>query len=346
MPDIINDFEPTEVQADLLAAVDTELSAIAEEPELPKEPPADEPPAAEAAGSVPEPVVEDGEAQPKGTEPADAAPAAAAEPDKPAEEKPSDQFGALDKDTPEKTRERFQTLKDGFDKLSVEHEKVRQEADGWIAAITSTGTNPQQFALTMQYLTKVNSTNPADLEEAYNIMQGELKALGKVIGKAAPGVYDPLDEHGDLKKRVEDGMLDPADAAEIIKARALSRMSASQRQQQQQTQTQEAARQQALAGLTTFGQTMRSSDPLFAAKMPYLESILESVIASGIPPDRWLETVQRSYAKLNIPAPMATPKPTAPNPLRPTGTSPASSSVQKEPGSIAEAVNLALDRGY
>jgi hypothetical protein len=40
------------------------------------------------------------------------------------------------------------------------------------------------------------------------------------------------------------------------------------------------------------------------------------------------------------------PKPAAPNSIRPTGASPASAPMQKEPGSVAEAINMSLDRGY
>jgi hypothetical protein len=40
------------------------------------------------------------------------------------------------------------------------------------------------------------------------------------------------------------------------------------------------------------------------------------------------------------------PKPTAPNPIRPTGASPSNAPMQREPGNINEALDLALERGY
>jgi hypothetical protein len=85
---------------------------------------------------------------------------------------------------------------------------------------------------------------------------------------------------------------------------------------------------------------------MFNQKMPFLEPIINSIVkASPNNPEVWKDAVFEAYTNLPaITAPVTAP--TAPNPIRPGGPGPSSSHMDKEAGTIDEAVNMALERGY
>lgn len=347
---------------DIVGAIDEELSAEPAAPE-PDPEPAPEPevePEPEAAAEPETPAEPEKDAAEPDKE--DGEPEVKAEPEPEAktegEEKPSDEFGALEEGTPERTRERFETVKGKYDEVIAERDSlieerdaVKAESDQWVAAITGTGTNPEQFNMSLEYLTLVNSGKPEDLEKAYGIMQGELQELGKTLGKAAPGLYNPLDEHLDLKQKVDDGLMDEGTALEVVRARATTKLNTTTTTARDETAAHDASVSKAMEDVKQLGIQLKASDPHFEAKVEMLAPIIESVVSSGTPPNKWLDTIQKTYAKIPNPAPTApapvTPKPTnIPDPIRPTGTSPSSAPMQTEPGSMVEAVTQSLERGY
>lgn len=355
--------EPVETEIpdeEIIGAIDEELEAVAGEPEPEPEPTPDpEPePAADpepTGDPEPEPTPDpSGEpepaADPEPEKPAEPEPES--EPAKPAEEgKPSDEFGTLEEGTPERTRERFETMKGRFDEVSAELQAIKEDADEWKGAILGTGTNPEQFGMTLNYLSKVNSGKPEDLQEAYDIMSGELEALGKMLGKPAPGVYNPLDEHPDLKQKVDDGMMDESAAMEVVEARATKKLHETSTSAHSAEQQRESAVHNALEEVKQLGVHLKATDPNFEAKVDILKPIIEAVVTSGAEPAKWKGMIEQTYQKVQLPAaPAPTPVQretmTAPNPLRPTGTSPAANPMEKEPGSELEAINQALERGY
>jgi len=266
---------------------------------------------------------------------------------KPKEEKPSDEFGTLEDSVPEKTRERFETLKSRYDQIAQERDAVKAEADQWVEAITGTGTNPEQFNMALAYLSKVNSGKPEDLNAAYAIMEGELEALGKMLGKPLPGRYDPLDEHPDLKQKVDDGLLGEAEAQELIQARATQKLGQVKQQSKDAADQQQKLVHDGLEAVRNYGMEVQKSDPHFQEKMAYMEPIITAAVTSGVTPDRWLSMIKGAYEKLPNPAASApAPKSTAPDPIRPTGATPASGAMNKEPGSELEALNQALEQGW
>lgn len=356
--EIVEELEPAEEEQvsdeELIAAMDEELAAtdveaepedapVAEEapvdesePEPEPEPTPDEP---EAAEPEPEPEPEDKpEPEAKAEEP---------KPEEAKEEKPSDEFGTLEDGVPEKTRERFQSIKDKYDEMVAERDAVRAEADKWVETITGTGTNPQQFGMALTWLSKVNSRDPKDLEDAYQIMLNEVQVLGKQLGKSMPGHYDPLDEYPDLKEKVDDGLMDEVAAQEVAEARAMRKLADSSRQSQQQEKDQTKLYNDTMSEVRKFGLELQRTDPHFNSKMQYIEPIISAVITGGAPTERWLPMIKAAYEKLPNPvvAP-SPPKPHVPDPIRPTGTTPATSAMEKEPGNELEALNQALARGW
>ena len=338
-PDILTPEEDSE--ADLFAAVDEELSAtkLQDEPEPPKEP--------DKVEQEPDKVEQEPDNKPE-TPPAepDEKPAEPVVPPEPLAAKPSDEFGTLEKDTPQKTRERFETIKKKYDDLVAERDAVKAESQQWVEAITGTGTNAEQFQMALGYLSAVNSGTQEGLEKAYGIMQQELEVLGKALGKSAPGIYDRLSDHPDLKERVDSGMLDESDANEIIQARASKRWSESQTQRQQQETQKQTEVDSAMSQVKALGAQLQATDPLFASKMPFMTPIIEAAIASGAPPAQWASMIKIAYDKLPAPTVETPPKPIVPNPIRPTGANLGGNGLQKEPQSELEAMDMALERGY
>lgn len=345
---------------ELIAAMDEELAAADPEPEGEEDAPGeadsvpetvgsdesdDEPEVEAEATTDEEPKAEEAEAEKPEPEPE---PKAESKPEETKEAKPSDEFGTLEDSVPEKTRERFEAIKTKYDAIAQERDTVRAEADKWVEAVTSTGTNPEQFGMALTWLKKVNSRDPKDLEDAYQIMLNEVQVLGKTLGKPLPGVYDPLDEYPDLKAKVDDGLMDDAAAQEVAQARAMRKLSESSRESEQQTVQEKKIYDDTMADVRKFGAELQASDPYFQQKMQYLEPIITAAVSSGAPPQNWLKIIKGAYEKLPNPvAPAPTsPRPNVPDPIRPTGATPATSSIEKEPGSELEALNQALERGW
>lgn len=355
----INEEAETEVEdiseEEVLAALEEELSALEVEPEGDDDEPESEAEGAsevqaeaeeDAAGAEPEAEQEAAEAEAAEPEP-ESEPKAESKPEEPKEEKPSDEFGTLEDSVPEKTRERFESIKTKYDEMVAERDSVRAEADKWVEAVTSTGTNPEQFGMALTWLSKVNSRDPKDLEDAYQIMLNEVQVLGKTLGKTMPGHYDPLDEHPDLKEKVDDGLMDEAAAHEVAEARAMRKLSENTRQSQQQEQNQTKLYNDTMEEVRKFGAELQRTDPHFNSKMQYIEPIISAVITGGAPTEKWLPMIKAAYEKL--PNPVVAPSPPkahVPDPLRPTGATPASTGMSREPGSEMEAINQALERGY
>ena len=348
---------------EILEAVDAELEAVEPDPETdpPPEPePTDEPEEkpddddAEVQVSA-----DDAEAAP--AKPDNDEPEPGKEPDPPpepeptAEARPSDEFGSLEEGAPEKTRERFGKLKDGYDSVVAERDSViserdavKTESDKWVETITGTGTNPEQFGMALNWLKKLNSGRPEDLQEAYNIMNNELSAIAEAIGKPSPG-FDPLTKHTDRKERVEKGLLTEADAAEISQARAAQQLNEGRGREADQETRHKAAVETAMTDVRDMGIRFKAEDPItFELKMPYMTSIVEAVIkAAPNTPHTWPDAIQAAYSKLQVSAPPEPePGPSIPSPIRPTAANLSGTGLEKEPGNEMEAVNQALERGY
>lgn len=277
----------------------------------------------------------------------EAQPPAAAEEGK----RPSDEFGELPKDAKAETRDRFETLKSKYDDvhrerdtLLAERDEYKGQAERWVETVSSTGASPEQFGQSLQYLQAVNSGTPEGLQAAYDLLSKELEALGKIIGRPA-GAYDPLDDHPDLKQRVDDNFIERTDALEIAQARAARNMPRPAAAGAQPAMSPEA--QAGLQRVQAVGAELRAADPHFEAKTKMLQPTIERVIAK-MPPDAWEGAIRDLYA--NAPAPVvaapappaaASAAPAVTTTLRPT-SAPSASGLTRQPGSALEAMDAAL----
>jgi hypothetical protein len=352
------EFEPemdvggpeTEEDKEILAAVDKQLDDIAGVKSEEKE---DEPITTEK----PEEGVE---AKPGEDKPESEVPELAKKPDageegketvdKPDEDtKPSDEF-KLPEGSNEKTKERFETLKEKYDGVHTELDTTKadlqdqiQRSEAWADTIKSTGTNPEQFGLMMQYATDINSGTPEGLERAYVTMQGELKVLGQALGKEAPG-FDPLDAHPDLKVELDDGGISRERALEIVQARSAANLSTAQANVTTRTEEHAtASRERALQGLTDVGNMIRDFDPHYEAKKDQLIAITQNVVQQEKDSSKWPALITAEYKKIPNPAPApATNIRSVPDSIRPGAASSSSGTVAKKAGSAEEAVEMAL----
>ncbi len=263
------------------------------------------------------------------------------------EVKPSNEFGELPEDTKTETKERFSTLKTKYDEIHAELDTAKEEmqshvqrSEAWAETIQSTGTNPEQFGLSMQYLSDVNSGTQEGLERAYETMQKELGVLGRALGKEVPG-FDPLDAHQDLKTELDDGGISRERALEIAAARSTENLNAATAQTTAVTEENAvAARESALQGLTDVGNMIRDFDPHYEAKKDQLIAITQQIVQAEVNPGKWPALIAAEYKKIPNPAPVEKLR-KAPMPIT-AGSSSAGSVMAKKPGSAEEAVELAL----
>lgn len=266
-----------------------------------------------------------------------------------APKRPSDEFGELPKDAKAETRERFETMKTKYDGLSQERDNYRDQASKWVETVQSTGATPDQFGMALGYLKAVNAGTPEGLNEAYEMMLGELQTIAKALGKDIPGIVDPLEDFPDLKARVDDdeatNPLTREDALQIAQSRRVATMRQEAQTQTQQSQAQTNAVNAGLTAVKAFGEGKRVSDPLFAQKTAAIKPLVERVVAN-LPPDQWLGAVQELYANANVAAPPHAPTqandPPLNTPLRPTSVPGPGGNHDKTPGSAYEAVDMML----
>ena len=337
--------EPEEQQEE--ESDDGIIAALEEELDAGREPESDESPEPEVGDEKSDEPTED---DPQEETPPEPEPEA--EPEAKADEgKPSDEFGELDKKTPEKTRDRFQAVKSKYDEIhhqleerAAEVKQIRDEADQWVTAIRDTGTTPEQFGETLQFLREMNSGDPVNLERAYEYLSGLQANIGKKIGRGADG-YDPLEDFPDLKERVSDGYLERGDAEELAKARKVQEQAQANRQEQQQSSQEQEELAQGMLELKTLGESLQQ-DPAFQYKFPMIKGLIENLPNTGLPPSKWKDTIANAYNAITIPVADPRPKVQAPDPLRPSPASPANAAMQADPGNELEALDQALERGW
>lgn len=352
---------------DQLAAVSEAIDAVAPEPTEPvveepttpeTEPTTPDPEDNENVPTVPEdeggdePDDEGGEPDPETPEPEgddepDDKPGAedTEGKDKPEKvERPSDEFGELPADAKKETRERFDKMRSGYDKLHGELEAANQRIDEMVGVVTRTGATGEQFDATLQYLGARNSGNPAMLEQAYGILKAEFEEVSKLLGKPVPGVSDPLEGHADLQAEVEAGEISQARAEEIAAARTRDRLNTDFSKRQQETSSREQALTQAYEEIASLGATLREQAPeKYTHHLDTIKAIASMAEQSGRPPSEWPAMIKAQFDRLPDPPPKQV-KPRAPNPVRPGGMTgaPGGNKAHKEASNAVEAMDMAL----
>ena len=230
-----------------------------------------------------------------------------------------------------------------LDTTKAELQDQVQRSEAWADTIKSTGTNPEQFGMMMQYASDINSGTPEGLERAYVTMQAELKVLAQALGKEAPG-FDPLDAHPDLKTEFDDGGITRERALEIATARAAENIATASADVSTRTEEHAtASRERALQGLTDVGNMIRDFDPHYDAKKDQLIAITQTIVQQEKDSSQWPKLITAEYKKIPNPAPVApTNIRSVPDSIRPGAAGSAGGTVSKKAGSAEEAVDMAL----
>jgi len=268
--------------------------------------------------------------------------------------RPSDQFGELPEGSKVETKERFEKMRQGFDDVHGELETVKADLQGqidrnqaWADTIRSTGTNPEQYGLLMQYVTDVNEGTTESYQRAYDTMSKEMQWLSEKLGKEAPG-FDPLGKHPDLKSDFDEGKISHEHALELAAGRSASKINKDAATIAETNKNVADANTEALTqarqDLVDVGNRIRGTDPHYEAKKEQLVRITKLVTVTESDPSKWAALIEREYKKIPVPVSAIRPaKKKVTDAIRPGTLGTGAGVIAKKAGSIHEAVDMALD---
>lgn len=179
-----------------------------------------------------------------------------------------------------------------------------------------------------------------DPAEALKLLKPYYESLQRLAGEVMPE---------DIRKKVDEGLLDQDTGAEIARLRGSTEMSAAQlRQQHEHLQAQ--AREQALSGMRGavdgWEANLMTRDPDYAKKKPQIERILKGLITEKPPktPQDAVQLAQQAYDDVNnwLRTVVTAQKPEV---RSPNGGAASSANTRPEPRSMLEAMRQARGAG-
>jgi hypothetical protein len=141
-----------------------------------------------------------------------------------------------------------------------------------------------------------------------------------------------------LQAKVDSGDLTREVASELAAHRQRGALATEHSQTQTQRQQQEADYNTGMQQVVLLGNRLRTSDPAFAQKMPFLAPAVE-LIQKTLPPAQWAQAVQDAYTRLPAIAAPAPARPATPSPIRAAGAP----SMQAKPKNDVEAFSMGVD---
>lgn len=223
-----------------------------------------------------------------------------------------------------------------------------QAADDLIGMVTETGATPEQYGMTLDYLSAVNKAAQGDQaagDKAIALWLEEGKAIHAILGREMPGVHDPLEAHADLRQQVESGDITRKAALELVQSRNLQQRTAAQQQAQaKQASEQQQAQAQQQAGIDALNawEADKKADPAYAQIRPTLSAEVAK-IRQQFPPNLWAQATEMQYQALRARfAAQQPPQQSRPNgsPVRPQGPRP---TMVPEFKSIEEALDFGIN---
>lgn len=183
-----------------------------------------------------------------------------------------------------------------------------------------------------------------DYAGAKKALMDELRSLSALSGESVDGI-DPLAEHDDLMREVEDGMLSRARAEEIVRSRAreanTARRSEAERTAAQRETLGKAAIDGAIKSIEEWVADITKNDIDFIAKRKNFMASVDEIIAQ-YPPELWLQTLKREYkmaSRSGSQDTVADIGETGMRPLRPSGSGEGKTS---EPKTMHESIMRGL----
>ena len=259
--------------------------------------------------------------------------------------KPDHVNDPIPKDINPRTGERMKYL---VDTVKQQAELVKQHGQ-LFETIQGTGASPQEFAQMVNYMRAVHTSDPVQLQQAYAVLQNELRGLAIKLGKPLPEVNlltDPT--NADLVEDIRQGRLSNQRAHELAVARESQKSSAKVNQektdQEKFAETEKREHDQAVADMDSLDAVLRGRDgvDVFAAKHKILVPLLKEHF-KRLEYKFWKETYEGFYNNLTLekaPAVVPAPVTRTPVPLRPKA--PAGGQAPAAHKSALDAINDAL----
>ena len=247
-----------------------------DEPKVP-----DETPAPEVEGKA----EEKPDAKPEGDTPAD-------------EEDPDAELLAGMK---ERTRERFTEMRTNLKAAEERIEQFQQGTGELHNVILESTATPQQLSGALQIFKMINAGDAVGAGQAL----GELKQLYNAVAQVAgqPELDgDPLQNHPDLQKAVDDLDMTPEQAHEMARLRVQTQQHQQriqqQAQQEQMTVAQQQAARQAATSIKQWEDHLLTSDADYKLIQPKLVEMSQTIMQS-FPPNEWLPRLQHEYNSIH-----------------------------------------------
>lgn len=208
------------------------------------------------------------------------------------------------------TKERIHTLVGMVKKGTERYEALERDHNDVMGVIRESTATPQQYSQALDYIRLVNSPRREDKERALTVMQAEMNALARMLGKPLPGV-NLLEGHDDLIADVGAGRMTMERASELAAARERvkyeGQVATANSNQQAAAERRQREVGAGVKALNAVEARLTRDDPNYAAKRPILIRQLKPVL-SRLPPSEWAATFQNAYDALPIMAPrQATP---------------------------------------
>jgi len=241
-----------------------------------------------------------------------------------------------------KTQERFHDLVEKNKEKDTRLTELKTENENIISMISSTGATAEQFGSLINLSALMYHPDKADPKAAVDSLYAAASKIAKSSGIDLPG-FDPLEGHDDLRTQV-DGMEIGLDAAkELAQSRNVQSVRVQQDKEKEQMQeSQQRSSQRAEEGknaVTKYLLNLQNTDIDFEAKAQHLMDAV-SGISKTVPPEQWVEHLDRHYKTVNNIIKSA-PKIKEASPLRSGG----GSGGNKAPASMQEAISQSLQLG-
>lgn len=212
----------------------------------------------------------------------------------------------LDEGVDERTRARFDKMRETYKEASEERDEARSQLDELRSVIAETQTSPDDFAQTIDLLADRNSGDPDRMNRAFDTLMGEVQRLGKALGRPVSlgdegGLDDALEDFPDLREMVTNLDITEAAAVELAQGRRAQqiREAAANRsaEAEQQTNQVQAAIQAGASDVDALMDHYRTNDPDFQTKQGLLTDDLKT-IAATVPPDQWVTHIEREWSRV------------------------------------------------
>lgn len=202
------------------------------------------------------------------------------------------------------------------------------------------GLTKEEVATGFGVMAALKGGDPEARREVLRYLEGNAEMLRAELGESLPS---------DLQQKVDEGLIDEADATEMARLRAndAATRKAEQARAEREKVEQSAAQQRELAngmmtGVQKWEDGIKAKDPDYSKKAKMVEAIVTAEIAKGRRPATIEEAIslsQEAYDEVSKTFRSALPKPRATDSTTPPGSS---AIATKAPASLLEAVKMAV----